>query len=632
MAMPTNQAWLPVFTDFIKYLRIDSKEIAAVDDRGSELNLWDSQLIFLKEVCYGLDKGIRYFVCLKSRQLGVTTISLVVDCFWLAMHPGTIGALVTDSDANREANRSVIKRYISSFPKGFFGSSFTIVKDNRNFMEFSNGSRLDFLVAGTREKKNWGEGRGYALAHLTEVAKYGSQAGLANFKESLAEQNPNRLVIMESTANGFNLYKNEWDEAGRDTHTKKRIFIGWWSKNISRIEKDDPRYPIYGYEDPDPDERELMKIVKEEYDYTIKPEQLAWYRWKASDNSKSEADILQNQPWMASQAFVLSGYSFFQVRQLQKDMARIVDGDGTPDGEPVTFKGFRYWLGNDFQAGKMERIVDQERLNEVELRVWEEPVSGAQYVIGCDPAFGRNDHKDRHGISVWRCYADRLVQVAEYADNNVETRQAAWVLAFLAGTYRNCMVNIDLTGGPGRAVLTEFEHLKERMRSDMYAETVKEYEWDDFLSNARWYLYHRPDSFGAGYAKGTIIGGDNKFYICNAMRDSYASGLLEINSKPLIEEMLTVVQDGGTIGAPGNAKDDRVFAGILANISWVEWIRPGMIQRGDTYQRLTDAENGELQAGRAIVGNIVSNFFKNAEERAEEEDERPKWLVDRGLA
>lgn len=630
MAEQQKQDWLVIFQEFIKYLKIDSKEVSSTEaGGGSSLNLWKSQQIFMEQLCRGLNKGIRSFYCLKSRQLGISTISLAVDIFWISMHPGTIGALVTDTDSNREVFRSIIKRYIESFPRGFFGSAFTIEKDNRNFMEFSNGSRLDFLVAGTKKKLNWGEGKGYALVHLTEVANYGSPEGLANFEEAMAQKNPNRLFIYESTAKGMNHWKDKWDEAGRDSLTKKRIFIGWWAHDLNRIEKKDPRYSVYGRDEVTDEEKEKMELVKSEYGVYVTREQLAWYRWRASDQSKSEADLHQNQPWTAGESFVLSGYSFFQVRVIQKDLERIIDGVGTPDGEPVKFLGYRYWLGNDFHQGRMEQV---DNLAEVQLRVWYPPVNGAQYVIGCDPAGGRNTNADRHAIGVYRCFADKLVQCAEYADNAVETRQCAWVLAFLAGTYRNCTINIDLTGGIGRAVLVEFEHLRERMRSDLFEPVRKEYEWDEFLDNARWYLYHRPDSFGAGYAKGTVFGVDNKFHLCNAMRDAYASRLLEINSAPMLQEMLTVTQDGLEIGAPGNAKDDRVFAGILANISWIEWFRQNMIARGYTWEVAMREENsGQNTQSTAIVHNIVANFLKTAEERAQEEEERPTFFSERGL-
>lgn len=628
MADKESKKWLDVFSAFIKLLRIDSKELAAADERGSPLNLWKSQEIFLKELCKGLDDGVRTFYVLKARQLGVTTISLAIDIFWVAMHPGTIGALVTDTEANREANRSLIKRYIDSFPKGFFGKSFTIEKDNRNFMMFSNGSRLDFLVAGTRTKKTWGEGRGYAVCHATEIANYGSKEGLDSFMESLAEKHPNRLFIFESTAKGFNHWREMYLDAGRDNLSKRRIFIGWYTKDINKIDKKDRRFALYGTLDPDPEERELIDAVKEQYNFNITMEQLAWYRWRVADESKDMQTNLQNIPWTEGQAFVMSGFSFFAVRSLQKDFARIKDPEN-----PVTYHGYKYILGNDFHSGVMEPITSQDHVDEVELRVWEDPVSTARYVIGVDPAWGRNEWKDRHCLSVWRCFADHLVQVAEYADNNTENRQCAWVLAHLAGSYRNSMVNIELTGGPGRAIMTELDHLRERMQSELYRGQAREnYDWDDFLRNARWYLYHKCDSAGGGYPKGWEMHSGNKWEIMLQLKDAHNTGQLIIRSAPLIEEMLTVVQDGAEIGAPGKAKDDRVLGAALANRAWIDWVRSGMIAQGDTFQVVMEREaRGEEEKGSPFVDQIVQSFLKRQEDFEPEPSARQKWLEDRGF-
>src|SRR5574340_268329 len=201
-----NDRWLDLFLEFVKMLRIDSKNLqASLDGRGSEFDLWDSQRLFLENVADGLDNGVRTFYCLKARQLGVSTISLAIDIFWLACHPGLQGCLVVDNESNRDKFRLIIHRYIESFPKGFFGSRFAIVKgkDNKNFIHFTNGSTLDFLVAGTRKRATWGESRAYNFAHVTEVAKYGDPSGIASFRECLSEINPDRLYIYESTAFGF---------------------------------------------------------------------------------------------------------------------------------------------------------------------------------------------------------------------------------------------------------------------------------------------------------------------------------------------------------------------------------------------------------------------------------------------
>jgi hypothetical protein len=1369
---PKERRWIKIFHDFIAQLRIQSKEVAAVDQRGSPLELWGSQRIFVEQIAEGMDRGVRTFFCLKSRQLGCSTVSLAIDLFWLATHAGMIGCLVVDNETNRDAFRATLKMYHSSLPKEFIGKSFQLVKNNSTFMSFSNGSRLDFLVAGTR-KKTWGESRGYTLAHLcmakgtpvvvqhgriknvedvkvgdkvithlgneatvidvfgqsgagkriikiqpwlghavkytewhkiptqrgliqakdvrkddllvmpvrqitggthtvtlpeskgiggiryldpntrkfvkkdavgavsvereqyinvhgagsgvqmplteevgyaigyylaegylihnslggpcgivfarhraeapyadracaalrpfttghrkttdrenslttseniygtplaewigenfgfldekripdevfgwgtdfcrgllsgilcgdgsknvimtngkypanqvvmpttrsslamqtrdlaaslgigwatinfkeggnhygrnckpcwritwngsaaaklrrmmgrqdigprhqdhtnkyiledgrvlikirsieecpeeeeiwdisvdhedhtfrtpymstsnTEVAKYGTQEGLASFREALAETNPDRLFIYESTAFGRNHWYTMYLEGERDTLTKKSFFIGWWSKELNSISRKDPRFNIYGRLPPNQEENEKILLVQQLHGIKISPEQLAWKRWKDSDSSTTQADQDQNQPWLAQDAFVQSGYSFFPYRYVEKLLNVIYDPENN-----ILFSGYRFVMGEKFEFTVMDPVDDA---LDAELKIWDEPNPDATYVIGCDPAFGRNDWKDRHchsqdteiltrngwkkyneisigdlavcfdyineeyiygdiqdiivkdyegdmfrfssdgldccvtpdhrmvtrywtklrsgknpawriktaeevsrsakgsilsipiggspfgpgidGLSlemcralgwimtdgycsrwdrskdferkrgstgkrirsyivvaqsknttknntiiwremvrvfselcnsptirehnargntnekivirisvddaekflewldesdihkiprrllmqcseeqcralflglmegdggwdknigrwvkfcpghatdladgfqelalklgysatrvvqkgyvdkrgwvakpqwlvrlsdrpqhcirrqdnyrepysgkvwcvtvptgafvarrngkafvtgncctVWRCYADKMVQVAEYAADNVYTYQAAWVLAYLCGIYKNCLVNIELTGGPGHAVFKELNDMRDSLRADMNAKIVRERAWDDFLANATYYLWHRPDSLGAGYAYHTDMSGKIKFAVWNKFRDSLMTGALVPRSAAMLEEAIRVVQEGSQIEAKQPDKDDRVAAGVLAHMAWQDWIRPGMIQRGATYEEVTKSEEGRSTPVGNTVKVIVQNFWKTVAQRAEEE-------------
>src|SRR5258708_7084214 len=134
MSVRRPSKWMKLFEQFAKDARIASKELVSEDDKGSRFVLWDSQKEFLRNVAEGLDDGVRIFVCLKSRQLGVTTVSLLIDVFWLAMHSNLTMALVVDIEKNREENRATLRRYVKSFPDGYFGDEFRIDKDNRSVM------------------------------------------------------------------------------------------------------------------------------------------------------------------------------------------------------------------------------------------------------------------------------------------------------------------------------------------------------------------------------------------------------------------------------------------------------------------------------------------------------------------
>lgn len=622
-----KQDWVPLFYEFIKYIRINSKEVPAIDKLGAPLELWPSQQLAIDTVVNGMERNSHTFMFGKARQQGISTIFETLTIFWLATHPGMMGAYVIDKDKNLPAIRDKIKRYFSSFPPGFFGRSFKIENDNKEFMLFSNGSRLDFLTAGVGKKEtHWGEGKGYALAHLTEVAKYGNAEGLASFRATLSEANPDRLFIYESTSKGYNHWRDMWEEFGEDEFRKRRLFLGWWGNPFNVIRKAEPAYQVFGVAEPDQVEQELIDKVKNDYGFAVKREQLAWYR-QEHKSSTSLPSLHQNYPWTIEQSFVATGYSFFQMGILQEEAERCAS---------IRYKGYKYIIGNDFWGVVCERIKDPKRADEITLRIWEEPDDDATYVIGCDPAHGRDEFNDRHCISVFRCFGDKIVQVAEYADNETGTRQAAWVLAHLAGAYKNCIVNVESAPGPGGVIMNELENLRERMRIDAKFD-VNENKidgWDDFLSNARWYLYKKPDHFAPGFVKGWESNWKTKVQIMEQLRDKFATDCILIRSVLLIQEMMDVVREGDAIGAPESAKDDRVIALALCNRAWIDSLMLPLLSQGETYEAFLKQTNGEpVDKGVKLMNNIVDNFFLTAQEKAEMPRVNPheQWLYDRGF-
>jgi len=228
-----------------------------------------------------------------------------------------------------------------------------------------------------------------------------------------------------------------------------------------------------------------------------------------------------------------------------------------------------------------------------------------------------------------------MVQVAEYATADVEVKHCAWVLAHLAAAYRDCIVNIEL-GGPGRMLMMEWDHLRGMLKAEMYAQRVREMTWEDAMDQARWYLYHRPDAMGAGYAANFETTWRTKTEIMHQMKGAHITNEIDIRSVHLLNEMSLVIQDGAEIGAPEsrneNCKDDRVFATALAIRAWINWIRPALIADGQTYQRVMEQETGKVSTLASSINDQVFRFFKTAEERAQMEPDRgPKWMVDRGL-
>jgi len=441
----------------------------------------------------------------------------------------------------------------------------------------------------------------------------------------LAEQHPNRLYMFESTAFGFNHYYQMWCRARDDELTQRHFFIGWWAKEIYRIEKTDARYPVYMQDKPTDEEREKAAIVERSYGRVVSPEQLAWYRFREETRSADVASMAQEFPWHEEEAFVETGNHFFPAKRLGEDL-RLVMEPGR-----IIFKGYRYTIGEHFTTTNLDilELDSVQHAAHAELRVWAPPMPKGRYVIGVDPAYGRNDWKDRHAIEVYRCYADRLVQVAEYATPEPETYQIVWVLAHLASQYKDCLINIEV-GGPGAAVMTGLKQLKAQLRAlaSMKGEPGIPKDFMRALEGARWYLYHRPDTLGmSGFAKGWKTNADNKLQIMNEMRDSYFLKRLVVYSGPLLAEMKTIIQDGAEIAAAGKGKDDRVFATCFAHKAWTEWVQQSMIADGLTWQRIAEAEARGIgtETNDGFIGGIVKAHFRGAEQARRDQARAARW-------
>jgi hypothetical protein len=225
---------------------------------------------------------------------------------------------------------------------------------------------------------------------------------------------------------------------------------------------------------------------------------------------------------------------------------------------------------------------------------------------------------------VWRCYSDRIVQVAEYATSEPETYQAAWVMAHLAGLYRDCMVNLEINGA-GPVIMQELDHLRQMMNLGLFKDVKEESGLKSLFSNVRWYIYHRLDTTAGSYNllnfKTTM---ETKLPLMNQMRDAYILDALVVNSIPLLKEMQTVVQDGGEISASGTNKDDRVFAAALAIKAWIDWVRPDMMARRASFEEISKIENEPTQI--ATMGrHIVADFFVSLKRQGQQRRLEAAW-------
>jgi len=575
---------LKQFYAFCSELKIETKEQGL---RNLD-SLLGTQTYVMDEITSGLENGIHFFVILKGRQLGITTISLALDLYWHYINAGLNGTLVTDTEENRDMFRGTLGSYMDGLPKEF---KIPILAHNRNSLSLKNRSRIFYQVAGLRAKGSLGRGKGITFLHGTETSSWGDEEGLASLLASLAETNPKRLYIFESTARGFNMFHDMYVTAKR-ARTQKAIFCGWWRNEFYSAAPETDVYKVYWDGKLTPEEKEWTRDIKKLYNVEINSRQMAWWRWKMLEGIKDDSLMYQEFPPTEDYAFVMTGTSFFSNARCTDAMkiAKKIDCDH-----------YRYAMGVNFQD--TEVIKSTERLST--LKVWEEPIDTAYYVIGADPAYGSSDWADRFCIQVFRCYSDGMEQVAEFATSELNTYQFAWVISHLAGAYKNSTLNLEVNG-PGQAVLNEIKNLRRQAASMGNAMGKSLMDVYGSMSN---YIWRRNDTMGGlSNSLGWLTTAATKERMMNYTKDLFERQMLDVYSVDTIEEMKTIIRDGASIEASGRNKDDRVMAMALACAAFSEQVQPQLIQR--KLSRKVSRELEQKTPEQLSVGKGVSNYLK----------------------
>ena len=575
---------LAQFYKFCSQLKIETKEqgLKKMDV------LLGTQTYVMDEIAQGLAEDVHFFVILKGRQLGITTISLALDLYWHFIHNGLQGTLTTDTEENRDMFRSTLAMYMEGLPKEW---RIPLIAHNRNQLQLKNRSRLFYQVAGLRAKGSLGRGKAITFLHGTETSSWGDEEGLASLLASLAETNPNRLYIFESTARGFNMFHDMYVTA-KKARTQRAIFCGWWRNQFYSVDGDSQIYKVYWDGKLTSEEKEWTREIKKLYGVEINSRQMAWWRWKLAEGIKDDALMYQEFPPTEDYAFIMTGTSFFSNARCT-DMMKIA--------KKIGCEYYRYSMGANFLD--TEVLKSTERL--ATLKIWEEPVDTAYYVIGADPAYGSSDWADRFCIQVFRCYADGMEQVAEFATPEMNTYQFAWVIAHLAGAYKNSTLNLEVNG-PGQAVINELRNLK-RQASALAGQAG--YDLMNVLGSMSNYIWRRNDTLGGmSNSIGWITTSQTKERMLSYMKDYFERNMMAIYSTDLIEEMKTIVRDGSSIEATGRNKDDRVMAAALATAAYAEQVQPRLIAQKLT--RDNSRKTDEMTPEQVAVGRNVSDYLK----------------------
>jgi hypothetical protein len=632
------------FYDFLQHVTIVSK-----DEGRVRLQMYDAQRYFFDEIFNGLRDDIHWFVCGKGRQLGITTACLLFDVFYAGAVPDIQAGFVVDSDSNKNKFRKILKEMILTLPPSH---QLPIAKggDNREGMVLANGNMLDYLTAGTkRGQGTLGRSRALNFVHATECRSYGDDEALETFKDTLSDIFPYRLYLWESTGKGYNLFYELWEEAVADKLSKRAIFVTWWRKRTYSYRRGTALFQRYGWAERSKDELEAEAVVLRDYGHQITTQQWAWYRHRSDPVARAEERnddepleerqeiVTQEHPHFPEQMFRGTGSPFIPNEYIAPALHR---------AQSLQFRGYRYHLGDDVSA---MTIVPVKYVKYAHLKVYEPPSPIGVYIIGADTAYGISDRGDANCAQVVRCFADKMVQVAEFNDRNIQPFQFAWVLLHLCGWYGNCRYVLELNGS-GEAVWTELKTLKRMVEDGKLIpprftpedlmerlpgpeeEGPPQNDIRHTFQHVMQYLYHRSDALGgSGYNYHMRTSLESKFTFMTQFGDRFMLDEFIINSVPCLEEMKRMRKDGRSLEAEGRAKDDRPISCGLVTRAYIDSERKQLTARNATYaaemQREADGAGNDSMASRymALIMRQTMDGKNRERRRQGRAERRQRW-------
>lgn len=298
------------------------------------------------------------FIVLKARQLGLSTLTEALITGLTMLNPNTNAVIMAHLAESASSIFNMTKLYISELPEMMrpqqkYSNAKEIVFDDPNGGNNGLKSSIRVMVASDATR-----GSTYKLAHLSEVAfwEHPEEALLA--LNQAIPMTDDSLIVIESTANGFNYFYNLWQDAvnGRNDYTP--IFFPWYV---------DPEYsrPYDGFTKT-AYEADIQKR------YSLTDDQLQWRRWCIANNcGGDETKFRQEYPITPEEAFITSGKSIFNTEIILEHMKQL--------REPIKVGYFNYSYNGS-------RIYDIKWVDDPSgyIKIYHEPNGNS--VIGGDTA------------------------------------------------------------------------------------------------------------------------------------------------------------------------------------------------------------------------------------------------------
>jgi hypothetical protein len=459
-----------LFTDFPFYAHavlkvLDRGKLVPFELRPAQVKLWD---VLADQMRRGVPLRA---VILKARKLGVSTMAQGIilqrttlrpnhSSITIAHNSDTAGAIlrmaelmyanlpeIDDDEIQIKpeiANRRRLKELRFGTPDNFAQHS----SAKRGF-----GGDQSSMIVDTAKEFEAGRGFTFQSIHGSEVAFYPDlKRKLTSLQNAVDHTDPDSLILLESTANGHNEFKDLCDRALAGEGDYPLVFLAWF---------DDPRYVraltrreaalfVVGEHKHGEEEPDLAAS------YRLSPEQLNWRRWAIDSLCQGDVNVFhQEYPSFPAEAFLASGQTFFGSVLIQR---AIRDATQAPEPETVTLKPGAT-SERKTRRGTIEVPTSVSVTAGGPWELWTPPTAEGQYVVACDPATGEDDDEQAFfGVMVIDHHSREQCAQLEIRTEPDLVAEQLMLICLHYGAHRRPWLAVERTGGFGLAIIDALYH------------------------------------------------------------------------------------------------------------------------------------------------------------------------------
>lgn len=484
-------------------------------------------------------------IILKARQEGISTLIEAIGFLQTILNKGTKMKVISYDDKSAKGIYEMSERFYRNLPVTMQPATKYYTKSSLVFREMESQITVD-----TAKKLEAARSETVQILHISEMAlmDYVKEL-LASLRNSVPKDNPNSMVIIESTAKGMgNDFQLQYEKgstleevlSGQNVSKGKsdyvKIFIPWfWLDRYTMKPPDD--FKLVDYEHPAyGNETEIKKT------YGLTLPQMMWRRHTILNECDGDLDIFkQEYPANDLEAFIASGRSRFSKLALQNYMMKVCPPLAIGDLKIVeTAKQAREHYGGSRPT--IEFVKDPVG----NLKIWEFPIKETNYVFGVDVSEGilvdkyDNRKSDWSVVSVWR--RDIYKKVAQWR-GKIDPDLLGNIAYAIGHFYNYGWIGVE----DNWHGLTTLKNLQKRY-SRLYYKIILDEKTNEKTRKLGWHTDH------------TVKG-----YLIDCLASIVREEIAIIYSEETIREYLTYIEwPDGRLAAQSGKHDDIVMADAIA--------------------------------------------------------------------